>query len=98
MSADSFHALVEKQFKKARDIFNFDDYVRCIRGAGVGIEMCVGDFKCYKSGLSQGKVSRETMPLLDDAACVEIRKGCCKMFWKRRHEDHDFNPLTPVTI
>ena len=55
MSADSFHALAEEAFKKARNIFDFPHYVDYINSVGRALPMRQGDFVDFRSFLSQGK-------------------------------------------
>ena len=38
MSADSFHALAEKKFRKAGNLYDFCDYISCLRSAGNAME------------------------------------------------------------
>ena len=44
MAADSFHAQVEKKFRKMKNIYDFPDYMACVRAAGIAIELVAGDF------------------------------------------------------
>ena len=53
MAADSFHARVEKEFRKMKNIYDFSDYISCVRRAGICIEMKPSDFLDLKSGMSQ---------------------------------------------
>ena len=39
MAADSFHARVEKEFKKTKNIYDFSDYLSCVRAAGISLEL-----------------------------------------------------------
>ena len=48
MSADSFHAQVEKQFKRKAKLFDFNDYVSCVAAAGRVIKMQEEDFFVLK--------------------------------------------------
>ena len=44
MSADSFHALAEKAFKKSKNIYDFRDYECALRTVGITVPMRPGDF------------------------------------------------------
>jgi hypothetical protein len=87
MAADSFHARVEKQFRKKKNIFDFNDYVSCVREAGIAIELLPGDFFDWKNGLSQGKTSKESRPLLEEVSVVQFRVGEACMYFKRSFEE-----------
>ena len=91
MSADSFHALVEKKFKKAVNIYDFRDYVDCVTAAGNAIEMRPEDFFQFESGLSQKAATKESKPLLADVYGVEFRRDELLMFYKKDPEAADFN-------
>ena len=91
MSADSFHALVEKKFKKAANIYDFRDYVDCVRAAGNAIEMKPEDFYQFESGLSQKAATKESKPLLADVYVAEFRRDELLMFFKKDPESAEFN-------
>ena len=40
MTADSFHALAEKKFRKAGKLYDFCDYISCLQSAGKAMEWC----------------------------------------------------------
>ena len=90
MAADSFHARVEKQFRKKKNIFDFNDYLYCVREAGQAIELTANDFKDWKSGLSQSKASKDSRPLLEDVSMVQFKVGQTNMYFKRSLEDTHF--------
>ena len=90
MAADSFHALVEKQFRKKKNIYDFSDYLQCVREAGNAVELTSSDFFDWKSGLSQGKASKESRPLLEEVKIVQFRAGKDGLYFKRSYEAKDF--------
>ena len=55
MSADSFHVAVEKEFKKRKNIYDFEDFVDVINTRGEAITMDHKDFLMLTDGVSQGK-------------------------------------------
>ena len=83
MAADSFHARVEKELRIMKNIHDFLDFVACIRAAGITIELVTGDFWEWSNGLSQGKASKDSKPLLEEVCMVEFRVGEAKMYFKR---------------
>ena len=85
MSADSFHALTEEAFKNARNIFDFPHYVDCINSVGRALLMRQGDFADFRSFLSQGKVSKDSRPRLDDVVAIQFRIGEPYLFFKTAH-------------
>ena len=44
MSADSFHAIVEKEINKMKMVCDWEDFLTCVRRAGDVLEMNVKDF------------------------------------------------------
>ena len=90
MAADSFHARVEKEFRIMKNINNFLDFVACVRAAGITIELVTGDFWEWSNGLSQGKASKDSKPLLEEVCMAEFRVGEAKMYFKRSLDDSDF--------
>ena len=93
MSADSFHALAEKQFKKKGNIYDWEDYVGCLSSIGDVLEMEPHDFKAFQSRLSQGKKSKESRPLLADVAALQFRRGMDRCFFKKSHVDGNFSEM-----
>ena len=90
MSADSFHALAEKSFKKAVNLYDFNDYECALRTAGITVPMKPDDFKDLKSGLSQSAASRSSRPLLADVYVVQFRNDSQSMFFKKGHNEKEF--------
>ena len=84
MSADHFHAKVEKQLKYADKVYDYKDYITCISKApGIVEQMDVpDDFYDFEKGLSESSVSKETRPLLVDTASVQFRRGSTSMFFQ----------------
>ena len=82
MSADSFHAKVEKEMNKMKMVCDWVDFLTCVGRAGDVLEMNVKDFGQYENGLSQGKRTRETRPHLDTLNVAEFRKGLMYYFVK----------------
>lgn len=52
MSADSFHARVEYAVRQMKNLFDFDDFLRCVNAVGTGVVMEATDFLYYESYLS----------------------------------------------
>lgn len=90
MAADSFHAKVEKQFKKKKNVYDFSDYLHCVREVGIAVELVAEDFLDWKSGLSQSKASRNSRPLLEELKVAQFKVGIAKMYFKRSYEDENF--------
>ena len=49
MSADSFHALAEKAFKKAKNVYDFSDYeYECaLRTVGISVPMRIANRRLF---------------------------------------------------
>ena len=44
MACDNFHFRVEKEFRKMKNIYDFPDYVACVKAARFAVEFIAGDF------------------------------------------------------
>ena len=53
----------------------------------IAIELLSGDFFDCKNGLSQGKTSKESRPLLEEVSVVQFRVGEACMYFKRSFEE-----------
>ena len=90
MSADSFHHRVEKEVKQQGYLYDFGDYEKCINAAGRALVMEPKDFLLWEKQLSQGKISKQTRPLLDDVVVTQFRRGSKCLFFKRSHAATEF--------
>lgn len=88
MSADSFHALVEKTMRKKKNIYDFEDFSDCISLGGTLLVMQPGDFMDFEKKVSSGKDTN--YPYIKDMAVVQFRKGSTKIYWKKSLDDSDF--------
>jgi len=69
MSADSFHASVEKAMKKKRNVYDFSDFAECInKNHGQAIQMQSLDFTDWPNGSSTARFTHK--PLLKDVCQV----------------------------
>ena len=82
MSADSFHAKVEKEMNKMKMVCDWEDFLTCVRRAGDVLERNVKDFGQYENGLSRGKRSRETRPHWIHLAWLSLEKVLMYYFLK----------------
>ena len=64
MSADSFHYLVEKEAKKMYNLYDFQDFLKCVSNVGRAVNINAEDFHKWEKQLSEGKNSKATRPLL----------------------------------
>ena len=55
MSADSFHAQVEKGMRKKKNICDLDDFIKIVDSKGTAVEMTHLDFFLFENGVSSGK-------------------------------------------
>ena len=96
MSADYFHKQVEEAMKRKKDVEDWTDFIYCIsKAGGIPLAMDITDFKNFRSGLSHGKTSLETKPLLENVAVAQFRKGSVKSwFYKKNHTDASFEEHT----
>ncbi|KAL9704070.1 hypothetical protein quinque_007588 [Culex quinquefasciatus] len=90
MTADSFHASVERKMRKHQggELHNFDDFVDCVKGASVEVEPVVtvmnySDFfeptVCFKPSVFQKK---KTRPYLADIKEIRFDRGSYRLLYK----------------
>ena len=90
MSADNFHHEIEKEMKEMGRVGDFLDFVHCVKKAGEAVVMDIADFHNHEHGLSQGQISKESRPLLENVSIVEFRRGSQSMFYKKTHTAEEF--------
>ena len=94
MSADAFHASVERNMRDLKKVMDFSDFKQCIEKTGESVEMRAEDFIDFRKRLV-AKTTKNAdsikYPLLADVAVVQFRKGSTKMYWKKRHTQDEFN-------
>ena len=69
----------------------------CINSVGRALPMRQGDFVDFRSFLSQGKVSKDSRPRLDDVVALQFRIGEPYLFFKTAHTDTDFKKADLLT-
>ena len=80
MAADSFHAKVEDEKKRVKNVYDFKDIKSVIDAQGQAVKMQIGDFREYQSKLS--KTKDVNYPRLVVITKVEFKKGNTSFFWK----------------
>jgi len=86
MSADSYHAKVESSLRKAKNVYDYNDFATVVERPGAKvINMEYNDFVLWKSGVSTAKFTKK--PTLSDVHEVMFRRGSTKMFWKLNMDD-----------
>ena len=88
MSADSFHHKVEKEMKRVKNVYDFDDFSKVIGNCGNAINMHHSDFMIFENGVSQGKFTSK--PLLDNVKVFQFQSGSSKILWKESHQQKEF--------
>ena len=88
ISADTFHAAVEKEFKKCKNIYDFEDFVDLINTRGEAITMDHKDFLMLIDDVSHGKYISK--PHLPEVVEVQFRRGWQKIFWKTSFHQIEF--------
>ena len=73
MSADSFHALVEKKIKNQKSVNTFDKFSGLIIDKRFVITMKCNDFKIISSGLSHTK--HRNVPKLTNLRVIRFKRG-----------------------
>ena len=90
MSADSFHHLVEKEAKKMYNLYDFQDFLKCVSNVGTAVNMNPEDFHKWEKQLSEGKNSKAAGPLLEKFVEAQFRSGSTDLFFKESHAQEDF--------
>ena len=78
MSADSFHALVEKRMRQVGSIYDFEDFSSLVGDVGEAVIMQPDDFRMFQNEKMSGK--KAAVPKM--ASEVEFRKGFAGFFFK----------------
>lgn len=87
MSADSIHAEVEGRMKKMVNVYDFDDFTKCVSAASVKVTVPeVAQFVNYKSHQSPPKLQAAGRPMLSDISVIKFVKGSRNFFYKLNHE------------
>lgn len=99
MSADSFHAAVERQFKTQKNVYDFDDFSRAVRLAGaVVLTPDHTSFLKLEGHQSQAKLKKESRPLLSDIRVAEFRLGSRLVYFKNRHTDTEWQEFDYIKV
>ena len=97
MSADSVHAGVEKEMRKAQNghVYDFQDFVNVVKRSSSGnvevIEANHNKFLQWKKQHSTVKLRRK--PKIKDMACVKFERGKSVMLYKLNHAETHFQEL-----
>ena len=95
MSADSFHATVEKAMRAKKRLYDFVDFEGCVSKHGIAVAMAADDFYDFKNHLNQGKDT--SYPYCSDVRDFQVQKGSTKMQWKSKHDAINFQSGEFVT-
>ena len=91
MSADSYRAAVEKQFKNKVNILDFEDLTTCIENAKAKVvTLSYAGFRSYEGQQSQSKLKKANRPMLSDIRVAEFRRGHKVLFYKSRQTDEQY--------
>lgn len=85
MSADSFHAQVERSMTQHKNVWTFDDFCECIETSGGTpkvAQLHPTDFRLWENGLSRSKSDDRERPLLKTVRSVKFVKGSSKLHFK----------------
>ncbi|KAL5256494.1 hypothetical protein ACHWQZ_G011662 [Mnemiopsis leidyi] len=76
--------------KKSRNLYDFHDFVSCVKAVGNAVVMEPSDFRDWKNELSQSKASKDSRPLLATVSVAEFRKGFHLMWFKKSFADTEY--------
>ena len=88
MSADSFHARIEKGMRGKKLIHDFDDFQAAVAKYGKPVPMEISDFHNYQNGVSSGAFTHK--PLLSNVQEVMFERGSTKIHWKTSMGDEAY--------
>ena len=70
------HSFMRKRNEKhGYNVYDFSDFMQCVSNAGDVLLMTHSDFYQFESGLSEGKTSKSSRPLLRDVSVAEFRSN-----------------------
>ena len=90
MSADAFHASVEKQFRAQKNLYDFGDLTDGVTKAGKSVKVVTleaTDFRKWKSGAYKTRASDR--PLIGSLHQVRFTKGSRCIYYKLKPEDDE---------
>ena len=88
MSADAFHAQVEKGMRKKKNVCDLDDFIKIVDSKGSAIEMTYLDFYQFENGASSAKFTDK--PKLRTVCSCMFKKRSSKIFWKTSFDDPEY--------
>uniref|UniRef100_UPI00358ECCF5 dynein axonemal heavy chain 8 n=1 Tax=Myxine glutinosa TaxID=7769 RepID=UPI00358ECCF5 len=89
MSADAFHAQIERGMRSKKNIYDFADFVEVVDNSGAASQMGPADFSLWENGMSSAGFTDK--PVLRTVHVAQFRRGSSKIYWKTSIEDDDFS-------
>ena len=90
MSADSFHALIEKGIRKKNKLQDFSDLVDIVNERGDAAEMSSDDFLSVNKNVSEGNFA-SNKPKVENVQVVCFDRGSTKLYWKDSFSEKKFH-------
>ena len=90
MSADSFHALIEKGIRRKNKLQDFSDLVDIVNERGDAVEMSSDDFLSVKKNVSEGNFA-SNKPKLENVQVVRFNRDSTKLYWKVSFSEKEFH-------
>lgn len=92
MSSDAFHHQVEMSLKRKKKVYDFQDFLECVRTANskkiIAKEMKLSDFYKFSDYTSQYKLTKiNPRPYLHDMVWVQFERGKRTLKYKSTFED-----------
>jgi hypothetical protein len=98
MAADSVHAAIEKQMKKKKNIWDFQEYVNLVANSNVAkiqaIPMTFSDFFNFQDGTSSQNLKPRGRPKLAAMYMVQFRKYSRQLFYSNDQDENNFKSFT----
>ena len=87
MAADSVHSHIEKNMKKMKSVYDFEDFKSCITQSSCEVmELNYYNFMAWTSGVSYNNLKKtEPRPYLSDMVVIELRRGFRSLYYKTSH-------------
>lgn len=98
MSADSFHHQVELSLKRAKKVWDFDDFKKCVQTCNSNrvevLNMEIDNIYVFPDCVSQNKLNKlQPRPYLCDIVHLRFERGFNILKYKNSYNDENFNEL-----
>jgi hypothetical protein len=98
MAADSVHAAIEKQMKKKKSIWDFQDFANVVATSNIVkiqiVPLAHSDFLNFQDGTATKNLKLRGRPKLAEMSMVQFRKYSRQLFYSKSHDESKFKPFS----